>query len=197
MPLFALRSSEVGHPFTLLEDLCRHALSIGVDSIEVEYESGAEWVYARKGDTSFSFASFKGSSVDAKELRETLYRAQKKPLRTVLDGKVHLLRVRMEDRFGENAFIVKIEPAPKLDPAAAPQFTAKQGQYLAFIYNYTKMHHGMAPAESDLQNYFRVSPPSVHEMIKTLERNGLIERTPGRARSIRLLIRLEHLPRLG
>jgi DNA-binding MarR family transcriptional regulator len=41
-----------------------------------------------------------------------------------------------------------------------------------------------------------VSPPSVHEMIKTLERSALIERTPGQARSIRLLVQLEHLPRL-
>jgi len=91
--------------------------------------------------------------------------------------------------------VVKIEPAPKLDPAAAPRFTKTQGQYLAFIYSYTKIH-GQAPAESDLQRYFRVSAPSVHEMIKTLERNALIERTPGRARSIRLLVRPEHLPQL-
>jgi Mn-dependent DtxR family transcriptional regulator len=74
-------------------------------------------------------------------------------------------------------------------------FTAKQGQYLAFIYNYTKIHH-QAPAETDLQLYFRVSPPSIHEMIKTLERNGLIQKTPGQARSIRLLVKPEHLPRL-
>jgi len=41
-----------------------------------------------------------------------------------------------------------------------------------------------------------VSPPSVHKMIKTLERNGLIERTPGQARSIRLFVRPEDLPEL-
>ena len=74
-------------------------------------------------------------------------------------------------------------------------FTRKQGQYLAFIYNYTKIHR-QAPAESDLERYFRVSPPAIHDMIKTLERNGLIERTPGRARSIRLCVRPENLPRL-
>lgn len=33
-----------------------------------------------------------------------------------------------------------IELAPKLDPSIAPSFTAKQGQYLAFDYNYTKIH---------------------------------------------------------
>jgi hypothetical protein len=55
---------------------------------------------------------------------------------------------------------------------------------------------GQAPAESDLERYFRVSPPAIHNMIKTPERNGLIERTPGQARSIRVLVRPEHLPRL-
>jgi repressor LexA len=58
-------------------------------------------------------------------------------------------------------------------------FTAKQGQYLAFIFSYTKIH-GFAPAESDMQNYFKVSPPSVHQMVVTLEANGFIERVPGR-----------------
>ena len=52
------------------------------------------------------------------------------------------------------------------------------------------------PAESDLERYFRVSPPAIHEMVKTLERNGLVERTPGQARSIRLLVQPEHVPRL-
>jgi DNA-binding MarR family transcriptional regulator len=185
----------MSRPFTLLEDLCRHALSIGSDSIEVEYRDDREWVYGRKDNTSVSFASFASSSADAKELRDNLYRAHKKPLRTVLDGKVYALKARIADSFGEDAFAVKIEPAPKLDPTAAPRFTKTQGQYLAFIYYYTKIH-GLAPAESDLQSYFRVSAPSVHEMIKTLERNALIERTPGRARSIRLLVQPEHLPQL-
>jgi repressor LexA len=74
-------------------------------------------------------------------------------------------------------------------------YTAKQGQYLAFIYYYTKLH-GVAPAESDMQKYFKVTPPSVHQMVLTLEVNGFIERIPVKARSIRLLISPEDLPRL-
>lgn len=74
-------------------------------------------------------------------------------------------------------------------------YTAKQGQYLAFIFYYTKIH-GFAPAESDMQNYFRVSPPSVHQMVLTLEANGFIKRIPGKGRSIRLLILREDLPDL-
>ena len=76
------------------------------------------------------------------------------------------------------------------------RYTDKQGQYLAFIYYYTKMH-GRAPAELDMQKYFKVTPPSVHQMVITLEQHGLIERTPGQARSIRLLLSREELPDLG
>jgi hypothetical protein len=46
------------------------------------------------------------------------------------------------------------------------------------------------------QEYFQVSPLTVHEMIKTRDRNGLIERTAGEDRSIRPLVALEHLPAL-
>jgi repressor LexA len=74
-------------------------------------------------------------------------------------------------------------------------YTEKQGQYLAFIYYYGKIH-GRAPSEFDMQQYFRVSPPSIHQMVLTLERRSLIERTPGQARSIRLLIPREELPDL-
>ena len=67
---------------------------------------------------------------------------------------------------------------------------------MAFIYyHYTKVHR-QAPAETDLQEYFQVSPLTVHEMIKTRDRNGSIERTAGEDRSIRLLVALEHLPAL-
>ena len=66
-------------------------------------------------------------------------------------------------------------------------YADKQGQYLAFIYYYTKVN-GQPPAEADMQRYFRVTPPSVHQMVLTLEANGFIGRIPGQGRSIRLLI---------
>ncbi|MCI0691210.1 MarR family transcriptional regulator [candidate division KSB1 bacterium] len=75
------------------------------------------------------------------------------------------------------------------------RYTPRQGQFLAFIYYYTKIH-GQPPAEADIQRYFKVSPPSVHQMILTLEKNQLIERVPGKARSIRLLLPREDLPDL-
>lgn len=72
-------------------------------------------------------------------------------------------------------------------------WTAKQGQYLAFIYAYLTLH-GRSPAERDLEQFFRCSAPSVHTVIKTLEREGYIRRQPGVARSIELLVAPEALP---
>ncbi|MBW1924383.1 MAG: MarR family transcriptional regulator [Deltaproteobacteria bacterium] len=78
---------------------------------------------------------------------------------------------------------------------AKSKYTKRQGQYLAFIYYYTKIH-GYPPAEADMQRYFRVSPPSVHQMVITLEKRGFIERTPRQPRSIRLLLSRQELPDL-
>jgi Mn-dependent DtxR family transcriptional regulator len=79
------------------------------------------------------------------------------------------------------------------NPAPAPRFTPTQGQYLAFIYAYSRLQR-RAPAEADMQRYFEVSPPSVHQMVLGLERAGLIRRQPRVARSIELLIPPEQLP---
>lgn len=76
-----------------------------------------------------------------------------------------------------------------------PNYTPKQGWYLAFIYYYTKLN-AHAPAEADIQRYFGVSPPSVHQMIATLERLGFIARVPGQGRSIRLRLTRQQLPDL-
>lgn len=73
------------------------------------------------------------------------------------------------------------------------RFTDTQGQYLAFIDAYTRVN-GRPPAEADMQRHFRVSPPSVHQMVLTLERTGLIRQKPGQARSIQVLVHPEHLP---
>jgi repressor LexA len=67
---------------------------------------------------------------------------------------------------------------------------------LAFIHHYTKLH-GRPPSESEMQGYFRVTPPSVHQMVLTLERRGLIKRTPGQARSIYVLVPRDDLPDLS
>ena len=80
-------------------------------------------------------------------------------------------------------------------PPVQGTYTAKQGQYLAFIYYYTKIHR-RSPSEADRQIYFQVSPPAVHQMIRSLEKLGLIERIPGQGRSLTLLLPREQLPDL-
>ena len=78
---------------------------------------------------------------------------------------------------------------------SAPGFSAKQGQYLAFIYAYTKINR-IAPAEADMQRYFEVSPPTVHATVLKLESAGLITRVPRQARSIELCVAPDDLPTL-
>src|ERR1017187_6650253 len=115
----------MGRPTTLLEGLCGHALSLGAQSIEVEYNDRHEWVFANKGDTRIRIAKYKSSGADAKELRGNLHAASKKPIRTAIGGRVYVLNVEVFESFDEDSFGVSIRLAPKLDPSVAPRFTAK------------------------------------------------------------------------
>lgn len=74
-------------------------------------------------------------------------------------------------------------------------FTHRQGQFLAFIYLYRKLHR-QGPAELDLVQYFRVTPPSVHGMVVKLEELGLVTRKRGVARSVRVAIPEAEIPPL-
>jgi hypothetical protein len=110
----------MGRPTTLLERLCGHALSLGAQSIEVEYKDGREWVFANKGGIGIGIANYTSSSADAKQLRGNLYAAAKKPVRRVIGGQVYILKVGVFESFGEDAFEVSMNPAPKLDLSIAP-----------------------------------------------------------------------------
>ena len=76
-----------------------------------------------------------------------------------------------------------------------PAPTQRQGQFLAYIHQYSLVN-GCAPAEADMQRYFQITPPSVHSMVLMLERRGFIQREPGQARSITLIVPPESLPTL-
>ena len=187
---------QMGRPATILEDLSAHLLSRGARSFSVEYRDGQDLVFTVIGDTAIQVLSWASSTPDAKQFRLDLAAAEKEPIRVVFDGCIFVVDVRYFDDFGEESFAVNLEPAASLDPAVAPEFTAKQGRYLAYIHRHSEIH-GKPPSEYDLQLHFRVSPESVHEMIKTLERSGLIQKTHGMARSLRLLVHPAHLPRLA
>jgi DNA-binding MarR family transcriptional regulator len=77
-----------------------------------------------------------------------------------------------------------------------PDFTPRQGQYLAFIHAYTLVN-GRPPAEADMQWFFHVTPSAVHQMVLTLEQAGLISRQSGVARSIALRVDRTALPQLS
>ena len=47
-----------------------------------------------------------------------------------------------------------------------------------------------------MERYFRVSPASVHQMVLRLEEKEYIERVPGAARSVRVLVSPEDIPQL-
>lgn len=74
-------------------------------------------------------------------------------------------------------------------------FTHRQGQFLAFIYWYTKLHR-QGPSELDLRAFFGLTPPSVHSMIVKLHQLGLVSRQPGKPRSVRVTVSKEQLPEL-
>jgi repressor LexA len=80
----------------------------------------------------------------------------------------------------------------KKDEVKASEPTERQGHILAYMYQYSLVN-GCAPAEADMQRYFQISAPSVHSMVLTLERRGFIQRVPGQARSISLLVPPESL----
>ena len=86
-------------------------------------------------------------------------------------------------------------PKGPLKPPTKPRarFSGLQGRYLAFIHHYT-LAHGIPPSEFDMQPLFKVSPPTIHQMVLTLEKKGFIERTPGQVRSIKVLVPAEELP---
>ena len=79
------------------------------------------------------------------------------------------------------------------EPAERPRFTQLQGQYLAFIYAYGRIFK-RPPAEADMRRHFEVTAPSVHQMVVTLEKAGLIKREPGTPRSIQIMFAPEELP---
>jgi len=63
------------------------------------------------------------------------------------------------------------------------------------MYAYTQAN-GRPPAQTDIQRFFQVTPPSAHQMLPTLERSGLISRRPGVPRSIAVMVDHSDLPAL-
>jgi len=65
--------------------------------------------------------------------------------------------------------------------------TKRQIDFLAYIHYYSKIH-GRPPAEHEMATFFKLTPPSVHQMILTLDKYRYISRMPGQARSIKIAL---------
>jgi DNA-binding MarR family transcriptional regulator len=75
-------------------------------------------------------------------------------------------------------------------------FTPKQGQMLAFIYQYRKLHR-QGPAETDMARYFQLTPPAAHAMVVKLEEKGLLSREPEVPRSVKVTLPEKDIPKLA
>jgi hypothetical protein len=75
------------------------------------------------------------------------------------------------------------------------KFTHRQGQFLAFLHLYRKLHK-QSPAEIEFLNFFGLTPPSIHSMIVKLHKLGLITREPGVPRSLQVAIPEKEIPPL-
>ncbi len=74
-------------------------------------------------------------------------------------------------------------------------FTSRQGQFLAFIHLYRKLHR-RGPSEVEMARFFRLTPPAVHLMVVKLDELGLITRQAGVARSVEVAVSAEQIPAL-
>src|SRR5271170_3681724 len=61
-------------------------------------------------------------------------------------------RIASPDESGYESIVWRVSPT-------TPPFTDKQGQYLAFIYAYSRIFR-QPPAEADMQRHFQVSHPA-------------------------------------
>ena len=60
-------------------------------------------------------------------------------------------------------------------------------------YTHTKVNR-RPPSQADIQQFLAVVAPSVHQMLLSLERRGLLRRTPGQPRSLEVLVAPEDIP---
>jgi hypothetical protein len=191
-----------------LQQIIEEAMRSGAQSIELQYEAEGLEVSYMVGQRGW------GRVLTDRALAEELLcliidlaQLENKP-RGVISwrraGQSYPIAVEEYDRFGESAFRLKLGKPQKAGESerqsvaqpVTPDYTPLQGQYLAFIYAYTKIHR-QPPAEADMQQYFRVTPPTVHQMVLTLERRGFIGRKPRQPRSIQVLLPPEQLPPLA
>ncbi len=94
----------------------------------------------------------------------------------------------------DEAFTLESE-VPRRGPVTNVRLTRKQGQLVAYVYCYTKVHR-IPPSENEIAEFLGVYGPSAHQMILRLEVAGALARTPGQPRSIRIRLPRPEIPDL-
>ncbi len=151
---------------------------------------------------------------DSRTLRQA--NAEARALLGVAAGKLHavlhddsvMAETPLEAQAAVESAVAAIGAALRwLDSAGAPKKssaaplpggpTRQQGQFLAFIREYTMRNEaGVAPSHADFQRFFNLTPPSVNSMLIRLEQRGFIRRIPGKARAIELILNPDWIPPL-
>jgi hypothetical protein len=78
---------------------------------------------------------------------------------------------------------------------AAVRITRAQGQLVAYVYWYTKVHR-VPPAENEIADFLGIRGPSAHQLILRLEAKAILSRQPGEPRTIKILLAREEVPDL-
>jgi hypothetical protein len=89
-------------------------VSLGADTLEVEYRDGYEEVVACVGALGREIARLGSGTTEAKELRSVLYASSARPRRLVVEGHEYLIRAEIYEDFGEDAFRVKLGRGPTM-----------------------------------------------------------------------------------
>ncbi len=76
-----------------------------------------------------------------------------------------------------------------------PRLTRKQGQLVAYVYWYTKVHR-IPPAENEIATFLGIQGPSAHQMILRLEASGCLSRIPVQPRTLKVLLPRAEVPDL-
>ena len=82
------------------------------------------------------------------------------------------------------------------DPLVARAAPPSSGDAIAYVHRGSFRSLRSCRAQADIQSFFGVTPPTVHNMVVELERRGLIGRLPRQARSLTVLVEPDELPRL-
>ena len=92
---------------SVVEKLAAKAIRLGADALDVEHKDRCEIVFALKNAVGFGIDRFPSSSLEAKSLRDEMYRVARRKRRITVGGREYELRVRVYDSFGEDAFHVE------------------------------------------------------------------------------------------